>query len=137
MSKPIELREADFKREVFSHVSYPVKTLEAFYNYWSEPNKGNSKMRFELEKTWHTGRRLGTWLKNESVFDKSFNGTGQAKLLAKKKKEFTGLDGFLDRYKNHPTGIKFEEFGKYYDQMKLDNLLCQMDKTMVDHLLEI
>ncbi|MGL5979872.1 MAG: DUF6291 domain-containing protein, partial [Phocaeicola sp.] len=38
--------------------------LRAFYNYWSELNKSETKMRFELEKTWELSRRLTTWKRN-------------------------------------------------------------------------
>jgi hypothetical protein len=33
-------------------------------DYWSEPNKSNTKFRYELEKTWDTERRLKTWNQN-------------------------------------------------------------------------
>lgn len=46
---------------------YPKEMLVAFYNYWSEPNKANTKMRKDLEKTWDTTRRLITWY-NRSHF---------------------------------------------------------------------
>jgi hypothetical protein len=62
--KPVEMREADFIRSVNAYIKYPKDLREAFISYWSEPNKSGSKMRFELEKTWDTGRRLGTWDRN-------------------------------------------------------------------------
>jgi hypothetical protein len=35
--------------------------LNAFYAYWSEPNKTFTKMRFELQKTWELKLRLSNW----------------------------------------------------------------------------
>lgn len=34
--------------------------LMDFYNYWTEPNP-RGVMRFQLQPTWETGRRLATW----------------------------------------------------------------------------
>jgi hypothetical protein len=48
-------------------------TLKEFYDYWTEPNKSNSKFRQELEKTWSLERRLQTWIKNESNFKPNKN----------------------------------------------------------------
>lgn len=48
-------------------------TLKEFYDYWTEPNKSNSKFRQELEKTWSLERRLQTWTKNESNFKPNKN----------------------------------------------------------------
>jgi hypothetical protein len=46
---------AEFKDE------YPKDMLRNFYDYWSELNKSQTKMRFELEKTWEISKRLRTW----------------------------------------------------------------------------
>ena len=35
-----------------------------FYEYWSEKNKSNTKMRFELQATWNLDLRLSRWSKN-------------------------------------------------------------------------
>lgn len=47
--------------------------LKDFYDYWTEPNKSNTKFRQELEKTWSLERRLQTWIKNESNFKPNKN----------------------------------------------------------------
>lgn len=36
--------------------------LRDFYEYWIEPNP-YGKLRFQLEKTWDTNRRLNTWVR--------------------------------------------------------------------------
>ena len=52
---------------------YQKEMVRDFFEYWSEPNKAKTKMRFELEKTWDTSRRLATWAKR----DNNFNSNGQ------------------------------------------------------------
>ena len=47
---------------------YSVEMLEAFVDYWTEPNKSKTKLRYELQKTFDISRRLKTWSKNESKF---------------------------------------------------------------------
>jgi hypothetical protein len=41
---------------------YDSKMLNDFYNHWSEKD-ANGKMKFQLEKTWETNKRLSTWKK--------------------------------------------------------------------------
>jgi hypothetical protein len=54
---------------------YGKELLNDFYAYWTEPNKSNTKLKFELEKTWGLERRLNTWAKNDKNFNKKQNGT--------------------------------------------------------------
>ena len=58
--------------------------LADFYRYWSEPNKSNTKMRFELQPTWSIAGRIATWYgrAQENVKDspKGTNLTGGDKL---------------------------------------------------------
>lgn len=46
---------------------YGKETIRNFYEYWTEPNKSNTKYRQELQKTWSTERRLKAW--NENNFN--------------------------------------------------------------------
>jgi len=47
---------------------YSLEMLEAFVDYWTEPNKSKTKLRYELQKTFDVSRRLKTWNKNENKF---------------------------------------------------------------------
>lgn len=47
---------------------YPESMLEAFVSYWTEPNKSRTRLRYELEKTWDTGRRLVTWASRDRTY---------------------------------------------------------------------
>lgn len=46
---------------------YPKEMIRAFFDYWSELNKSETKMRYELEKTWELPRRLATWANRERM----------------------------------------------------------------------
>lgn len=64
------------KKEDFYNSLVPFVTLygkdmvREFFDYWTEPNKSGTKMRFELEKTWSTNRRLNTWASKMPVINK-------------------------------------------------------------------
>jgi len=66
-------KEAAFKNEVLTFNKYPASTLNDFILYWTEPNKSKTRLRYELEKTWDTSRRLAKWAANESKFSKVQN----------------------------------------------------------------
>lgn len=58
----IDARKQAFKDSIAKHLdNYNRELLNDFYLYWTEPNRSNTKLRFELEKTWETSRRLKTW----------------------------------------------------------------------------
>lgn len=59
-------RKEDFRKSLIPYVdTYGREMIRAFFNYWSEKNRSGTKMRFELEKTWETARRLATWSNRE------------------------------------------------------------------------
>ena len=39
--------------------------IRKFYDYWSEPNKSKTKIKWQLEKTWDTNKRLARWTNNK------------------------------------------------------------------------
>ena len=65
-------REREFYNVLVPFVkTYGREMIREFFDYWSEPNKSHSKMRFEQERTWDLTRRLQTWEK------RSRNGFGK------------------------------------------------------------
>ena len=70
MNKDISNRQRDFQQEVMAKSDYSQQMCYDFIDYWCEPNKSNTKMRFELQKTWSMKLRLKTWEKNSKKFDK-------------------------------------------------------------------
>lgn len=51
---------------------YGKEMLNDFFIYWTEPNKSQTKLKFELNKTWDVSGRLRTWNKNNFGAKKSF-----------------------------------------------------------------
>lgn len=55
-------RTQKFKDELTPFVEqYGKDMIRAFFDYWSEPNKAKTKMRYEMQKTWDVSGRLRTW----------------------------------------------------------------------------
>jgi hypothetical protein len=66
--------------------------IKNFISYWSEENKSNTKMRFEIERTWNLKSRLQRWkrsqwqsnYKNTSKLKASMNVYSKAKQMMDK-----------------------------------------------------
>ena len=63
-------RISDFKKSLYPFTIaeggiYRNDTVKDFFEYWSELNKSETKMRWELQTTFQISKRLVTWLKNE------------------------------------------------------------------------
>lgn len=66
--RSLKEREHEFGASLVPYVEkYSKETIRAFFDYWTEKNKSGTKMRFELEKTWETAKRLQTWASREKV----------------------------------------------------------------------
>ena len=53
---------------------YGEEMIRQFADYWTEPNRSNTRMRFELQRTWNTTLRLARWARNDYAFNQpSFN----------------------------------------------------------------
>lgn len=64
-NRNLDKRNESFKASMDPYrAKYPREMLNEFYMYWTEPNKSQSKMRWELEPTWSISRRLGRWFTN-------------------------------------------------------------------------
>ena len=82
INNTISNRKNDFVFEVLTF-DYDESILNGFIDYWTEPNKSNTKMKFELNKTWKTSLRLKTWATNQKKWDKpKANSKGMSKLDA-------------------------------------------------------
>ena len=72
----IEARKDDFYNSLVPFVTtYGRDMIRSFFDYWSEFNRSQTKMRFELERTWQTSRRLATWASRDNNFKSRNNGT--------------------------------------------------------------
>lgn len=65
-------RRDEFYNSLVPYVErYGKEMIRAFYDYWSELNKSETKMRFETNKTWEVPKRLATWANKEKFNGKS------------------------------------------------------------------
>ena len=65
----IDIRKLKFADTLKPFVEkYGKEMIRAFYDYWVEPNKSNTKFRQELQKTWDVKRRLDAWSSNDANF---------------------------------------------------------------------
>lgn len=69
IKKATEKRAKDFYNSLIPYVvTYGKEMVREFYNYWSEPNKSQSRLRFEQERTWDLNRRLARWSNHTNGF---------------------------------------------------------------------
>ena len=61
-------------KAVASNRDYPLKEIEKFCSYWTEPNKTKTKLRWELQPTFDIARRLVTWMGRSNQFNNSKGG---------------------------------------------------------------
>lgn len=102
-AKDMAGRMADFQREVCAYGDkYPQELLEAFFNYWSETNRAGTKMRFELERTWDTARRLATWARKEQDYAKNRRSNGNRD--AKQEANEYAVRGLMERIAARRSG---------------------------------
>lgn len=65
-------RKEDFYHSLFPYVGkYGKEMLRSFFDYWSEMNASQTKMRFEKQPTWELSKRLATWANNEKKYEKN------------------------------------------------------------------
>lgn len=82
LSSTIETRKEDFYNSLVPFVDkYGKDMIRDFFGYWSEYNKSHTKMRFELEKTWETPRRLVTWASRDDKFKTKTNGNNNIRAV--------------------------------------------------------
>lgn len=91
-------RVLEFKKSLFPFVdtqggNYSKKNVEDFFNYWSEPNKSKTKMRWELQKTFDPARRLAKWINT----DYNFNNNGKQQNTNNAKESVAELGRLADQ----------------------------------------
>lgn len=75
-STPSQIAESFFeKRKEYDNLLkiFPTheKELSKFIDYWTEPNKSGTKVRWQLQQTFDVKRRLNTWLSRAKLFNNS------------------------------------------------------------------
>lgn len=66
---------------------YGKETVRAFFDYWSEPNKSCTRMRYEMERTWDLARRIARWAANEKQFNPKQNGTDNSRTTPEERQQ--------------------------------------------------
>ena len=79
----LTIKKENFIESVYN-LAYAEQILsdqesEKFVEYWSEPNKSQTKMRWELEKTWDLNLRMKRWSRRQ----KEWNPKNQNSLKSK------------------------------------------------------
>lgn len=95
LAENLEKRNKSFYQSLVPYVdTYGKELIRAFYDYWTEPNKSKTKMRFELEKTWDVKRRLNTWASRN--FKSNSNGTDKQQQQQERASEIIELNKRLN-----------------------------------------
>ena len=86
----LEERESKFIDEVYSVAldNYDETMLEAFIDYWCEPNRSKTKLRLEAQKFFDINRRLRTWQRNQTNWAKAKNITVVSETVTAKLKNY-------------------------------------------------
>lgn len=67
--KLMEGRRVKFYNSLVPFVQmYGKAMVRDFFDYWSEPNKSETQMRYELERTWSLNLRLAYWSRNKKNY---------------------------------------------------------------------
>jgi len=65
ITNTIEARKLKFSQSLIPFLDlYDKEMIRDFCNYWTEPNKSNTKFKQETEKTWSLANRLERWSRN-------------------------------------------------------------------------
>ena len=66
-SRDLATRRTDFYQSILPYADqYDREMLNDFFQYWTELDKRRQRMRFEMQKTWETGKRLSLWARREN-----------------------------------------------------------------------
>ena len=134
--KSIEMRAADFKRELEPY-AFSKQMKQEFFDYWTEPNKSGTKMRYEGEKTWDLGRRLTRWASNnfgKYNLQKTETGYREKPVVKEPTNDLERLDALLNQYKVKFESVPFKDLGNWYDFMWKEKILRTFTKEDIDIL---
>lgn len=68
----LEQRRQQFLDTLTPFVSrYSKEMIQHFSEYWTEANRSQTRMRFEMQPTWNTTLRLARWARNEQIYNQN------------------------------------------------------------------
>lgn len=110
----IEERKLKFAETLKEYLDlYGKEMMNEFFKYWTEPNKTNSKLKFEMEKTWSVKLRLERWSKNNNNFKNLNNGNKQQtadERLQEAKSRILGENSEFSESKPNNEDIEFTSY---------------------------
>jgi hypothetical protein len=124
-SSNIEARKKKFYNSLVPYVQqYGKEMIREFFDYWSECNKSQTKMRFEQQTTWETPKRLANWAKRQADYQ------GGAKQLrndeeAEKRREWYRQDQERqareqeERERSKAEAVSYDDFLKMKQEGKI------------------
>ena len=115
-------------------LKFQTDLITEFLDYWTEPNKSGTKQRWELEKTWDTGRRLTRWANNNFQVKRTEVKGFQTEKMKEPTTEIEVMDAFLIAYRKHPTNFKFIDLAKQYEWLKEKQLMKKFTKEEIQHI---
>jgi hypothetical protein len=70
LKETLPKRALEFKRRCCEFIpAYNMDMVKEFYEWWSEKNKSETKMKWELQPTFEISKRLATWARREKTFN--------------------------------------------------------------------
>ena len=77
-TEKLEIRRLRFIDSLHPYVErYGEEMIRHFGEYWTEENRSLTRMRFEMQPTWNTSKRLARWARNELSFQQSNTNQGR------------------------------------------------------------
>lgn len=73
----IENKVNDFRNFIDPYTYLLGDQYESFFDYWTESNQKNGKLRWEDQKFFNIERRIATWMTNNKKFNDNGNSTGE------------------------------------------------------------
>lgn len=121
-------RRDEFYKLLIPHVeTYSKDLIRAFFEYWTEPNKSRTRMKFELEETWDVLRRLTTWENKELKWKKGAPdrpASTPKKTIPELSKTQEEVNYLFERYLEDPGSITVISIdAQHYNFLKTSSLL--------------
>ena len=73
----IENKVNDFRNFIDPYAYLLGDQYESFFDYWTESNQKNGKLRWEDQKFFNIERRIATWMSNNKKYNNNGNSTGE------------------------------------------------------------
>lgn len=98
-------RRKDFYQSLVPYLGqYPGEMLRDFFDYWSEMNKSQTKMKFEQQPTWELSKRLASWAKRE----KDYGNPNRHPYPSKQEANEYALRALQERMERRSSGLQDE-----------------------------